>query len=128
MISFETFLTEVAQYVATTLSTTLAPVGFVYISKLPPDPDNSVSVILQQGTISPNPLVSFSTQILVRSTTYIEGLKRSQSLFDALNNNFNLLSSIKTRTEAYSTPGNYFLDSNQRYIFPLNFLWRVVYS
>lgn len=130
-LNIQTFLQEVGAKVASTLATTFAPAGFVYLNRLP---GNAVDAVLISGTggVAPRsgePVRLVTTQILVRSRSFLTGLSNAQKIFDALDEKFNILQTVKGRCEPLAPfSGANYLDANNLYVFPLNFQWRIVWA
>lgn len=131
-VSVDTLLRELALYVATTVGSTVGGGGRVFISILPDQPNDAISVMPSNGpanALPSDPTRVINTQILIRNSKFKDGLVEAQKIFDALDAKANVLSSVQARAEALSaTVGSYFLDQSNRFLFPLNFAWRLIYT
>ena len=109
---------------------TLTPTGSqdqdVFAQELPKTPYNCTMVYIAGGfSTSGNPIKKPSIQIQRRSTTLAAGLSYISSLHKHLADNFVKLDGCKEhgRFEPQGGPGPYFRDSNDHYIFTLNFVY-----
>lgn len=122
------FLDEVADNIASTLGTTVAGNGYVFVSTLPDLPIDAVAILSSGGPISApqEPVRFLSTQILVRDQKFSTGIAKAQTIFDSIDTQFNILATLKMRAEPITNLGAMYRDPNNRYMFPLNHRWRFV--
>jgi hypothetical protein len=130
IVGIKTVLDALATQTATTLGSTIGNRGKVFVSTLPDKPTNAIAILATGGPVSRvgDPLRGYTVQCLVRNTSYTSGLADAQKIFDDFDGSYHILSTIKFRIEPTTLIGVHYLDSNNRHVFPLNFVVRGVFK
>lgn len=103
--------------------TTIGTVGTdIFSGHMPSTPIVCVTVYAQAGMAIPgDPIVHPGLQVLVRGGTYSESHTNAEKVFNALQNKWNILSTVKGRFVPNHEVGPNYRDGNSNLIFTLNF-------
>ena len=115
------FISAVASYLQTSTSVGTLAVN-IFTGIMPNTPVSCTAVYAQSGPITPgDPTVHPSLQILTRDSTYFASHSRAETIHNALNEKWNILTSIPGRLVAQHEVGPFFRDGNNNVVFTLNF-------